>query len=243
MFKKEDFFVLIVDDGSDSNFTIEEINKGLCNALDIIIVRLENNRGITEALNVGLKYVYTNTTVKYIARLDCGDICTAERFEKQVAFLNRNEQVHLIGSWCSFKDPQTDSVYSYRTPLKHEEILKRMHLKNVFIHPTVMWRISGTGKLFYPAKYLFAEDYALFYEIISKVESYVIGEYLVICEVNNSGLSISNRTAQLKSRINVITDFGTSRFWKFIGILKLSVLLLIPHKLVYLLKKNIFRAT
>lgn len=237
VFDPADFLVLVVDDGSIKPFTSAEINQQLCNPLNIQVVRLNDNIGITGALNLGLNYVYRNTNAKYIARLDCGDTCSGDRFVKQVAFLELNKHIQLVGSWCYFREPESGSMYRYITPLTHSAIVKSMHFRNVFIHPAVMWRIEGTGKIFYPESFPYAEDYALFNEIIRKGETAIIDEQLVTCEVNSQGISISKRRLQLKSRFRVISMYGSNKWWKFLGKARILLLLLVPHNLVYLAKK------
>ena len=74
----ENLEIIISDDGSTDN-SHEVINK-YTNDPRIRYSRNEKNLGITATLNKGLPWIEENTDTKYIARLDCGDICAAERF-------------------------------------------------------------------------------------------------------------------------------------------------------------------
>src|SRR5215470_2449775 len=69
------FAVVIVDDGSSVPVCAEQIKSELRNISLITVLRSEQNRGITDALNHGLQWIEEHLTVKYIARLDCGDSC------------------------------------------------------------------------------------------------------------------------------------------------------------------------
>jgi glycosyltransferase involved in cell wall biosynthesis len=232
------YVLLIVDDGSKDPLQKEDILPYLPLPLSITILRLGENQGITEALNTGLKWLEEQQCCRYIARLDCGDLCAPQRFVRQVQFLDAHPEVALLGSWCVFKNFSTGESYRYITPTEYKSILKEMHFRNVFIHPTVMWRAATTREIgVYPENFPHAEDYGFFYEIISKAEAAVLPEELVICEINPRGISLHYRNEQLKSRIKVIRQYGNNWLLRLIGVLKLSILLVIPYKMILEVKK------
>lgn len=235
------YLIIIIDDGSRNAITHTDIVEALISPLNVQIIRLEKNMGITKALNKGLEFIYLNYSTKYIARLDCGDICTIDRFYTQTKFLENNSDIHLVGSWCYFKNSQSGIAYKYITPTLDKYIKRSMNFRNVFIHPTVMWRVSAFNKLMYPEKYPYAEDYGLFYDMITKVKSAIINQFLVTCELNDGGISVSKRSVQLKSRLKVITDYGTNNFLYFFGVIKLFVLMVFPYQIVLLIKKKIYK--
>ncbi|MBS1934312.1 MAG: glycosyltransferase, partial [Bacteroidetes bacterium] len=157
------FSVLIIDDGSKNAVRKEDILQHINQGFPVEIFRLSQNQGITKALNTGLQILQQKNNYKYIARLDCGDICDINRFYHQVNFLETNPQIDLVGSWCLFKDFSTGSSYQYKTATEHSEISKGMHFKNMFIHPTVMWRADAmTRSGIYPEQFPHAEDYGFF---------------------------------------------------------------------------------
>ena len=232
------YVLLIVDDGSSQPLLKEDILPYLPQPLSIKILRLGENQGITKALNAGLNWIEEQQCCRYIARLDCGDICAPQRFRSQVQFLDEHPKVGLLGTWCVFKNFRTGESYRYITPVEHKSILKEMYFRNVFIHPTVMWRADITKRIgVYPENFPRAEDYGLFYEIISKEEAAVLPAELVICEINPQGISLHYRNQQLKSRIKVIRHYGKNRLLCLIGVLKLWILLIIPYKLILETKK------
>ena len=235
------YLIIVIDDGNIDPITHDRINQELFTPVNIEIVRSEQNLGITKALNKGLEFIYLNFSVNYIARLDCGDICTLQRFYTQTKFLETNPDIHLVGSWCYFKDPQSGVAFKYITPTVHKYIKRSMNFRNVFIHPTVMWRVSALNKLLYPEKYPFAEDYGLFYDMITRVKSAIINQFLVTCELNYSGISMSKRSIQLKSRLKVIADYGKNNILFFLGAIKLIVLMVFPYQFILLIKKNFYK--
>lgn len=235
------YALLIVDDGSKEMLRREDIDPYLPQSLSVTILRLGENQGITRALNTGLKWLEEKGGSRYVARLDCGDLCMPERFGRQVAFLNEHPGVGLLGSWCVFKNFQTGDSYRYVTPTGYKKILKEMYFRNVFIHPTVMWRENITRKVgVYPEDFPHAEDYGFFYEIISQQEAAVLPADLVICEINPQGISLHHRKEQLKSRMKVIRQYGKNRLFCLIGIIKLWFLLVIPYKMILETKKLVY---
>jgi glycosyltransferase involved in cell wall biosynthesis len=233
--------LLIVDDGSEEILRQEDLTSYLPQPLSLTILRLRENQGITRALNTGLKWLEENVNSRYIARLDCGDLCMPDRFTQQVAFLNGRPEVGMIGSWCIFRNFQTGESYRYITPTEHKKILREMHFRNVFIHPTVMWRSDMTKKIgVYPEGFPRAEDYGFFYKIISATEAAVLPADLVICEINPRGISLHFRREQLKSRIKVVRQYGNNGLYRLLGVVKLRLLMVIPYKFILEIKKLIY---
>jgi hypothetical protein len=89
----------------------------------------------------------------------------------------------------------------------------------------------------YPINFIHAEDYAFFYQLIKITHSHILDEFLVICEINDKGISLKNREEQLASRGRVIMRYGTNPVLKFVGILKVYALRILPKRLVLLLRK------
>jgi len=235
------FLVLVVDDGSSEPVTRNVLYQHLPISVNIQLIRLKQNQGITRALNRGLEFIYANYPVHFIARLDCGDICNPDRFYKQIAFLQDNPDTDLLGTWCYFKDMDTGHAYEYITPTAHELIERSMYFRNVFVHPTVMWRVSSLQAFRYPEKYPHAEDYGLFYDMISKKRTAIIDEFLVTCEINRQGISFLNRAEQLKSRLRVIWDYGRNKLLLAAGTIKLAMLMALPYDLISRIKKQTYK--
>jgi glycosyltransferase involved in cell wall biosynthesis len=235
-YDNEKFIVVLVDDGSHTAVDMGILKSSLPHILYMHLIRLPQNRGITSALNTGLQWILENTAVPYIARLDCQDICHEQRFYKQVTFLKAHGNVGLLGSWCTFVEDNGEG-YKYTTPLKHRAIIEAMHLRNVFIHPTVMFRAVLLRKAgLYPFAYPYAEDYAFFWKLLQLAEGAMLEESLTTCAIMPQGLSLSNRKAQLLSRKKVVQRFGNRMDLKVIGLIKLTILLMVPKTLLLRLK-------
>jgi glycosyltransferase involved in cell wall biosynthesis len=238
VYPTDKFLVVIIDDGSKDAVTEEKINQALNNKKPLILLKNDRNLGITATLNKGLAWIGENVDTEFIARLDCGDICAPERFPLQVQYMNDHKEIGLTGSWCLFEDRKTLEKYSYKTPVRHQVIVKTMHFRNVFIHPTVMFRRSLLSQIgYYPDGFDLAEDYAFFWKMINVSQSFVFDRFLVVCEINKSGLSYKNKGKQLLARWRVVKTFGSNLALKITACIRLIILFLLPKGLILQLKK------
>jgi glycosyltransferase involved in cell wall biosynthesis len=233
--------LLIVDDGSKMALQLSDLAAYIQPGQTVKIIRLPENQGITKALNTGLEWLKKRDDFRFVARLDCGDLCIATRFQTQIDFLTLHPDIDLVGSWCVFKNFSTGFSYRYITPTEHKKILRGMYFRNLFIHPTVMWKADVTGRMGeYPGNFPHAEDYGFFYQILNKGKGAIIPEELVICEINPKGISLHFRKEQLKSRMQVVKQYGKNWFFSLLGVLKIWVLLAIPYRIVFQAKKVIY---
>jgi glycosyltransferase involved in cell wall biosynthesis len=235
------YTVVIVDDGSRQPVSLEDIYREISRDISVEIIQLPCNKGITIALNTGLQWIKKQNDAAFVARLDCGDTCSDDRFYKQVAFLKEHPSINLVGSWCIFKDHVSNVAYRYITPTRHKKIKRGMHFRNIFIHPTVMWRCDAMkDNELYPDTYPDAEDYGFFYRFLQQGETAIIPEYLVTCEINHKGISLTSRKKQLKSRIKVVQEYGRNRVLRYLGVFKLRLLLIIPYNIIFTIKKSLY---
>lgn len=235
------FLIVLVDDGSDNPLT-ETVWKGKIDIdCSIRLLTMPQNQGITAALNYGLQWIYDHVRTNYVARLDCGDTCHADRFIEQVNWMDAHPDYLLLGCWCRFEDVAGEG-YDYITATDYQQIKRGMHFRNLFIHPGMLFRITDPAgeKIFYSHHYPHAEDFALAWMLIRKGPVAILPKILVRCELNTTGLSASNRSKQLISRKNVIKDNAVNNILKYGGILYHYLLRLAPKELVLRLKKQKF---
>jgi hypothetical protein len=151
--------------------------------------------------------------------------------------LQENPSIGLLGTWCRFSDKETGITYNYTTPVHHDHILKAMPLRNVFIHPTIMFRSAEVKKgLGYPETYPYAEDYAFCWRLLQLTKGAILPHYLVTCAISRGGLSLKNRKQQLRSRKKVIQAFGKKGWKSKMGVIKIYLLILLPKEVLLRLK-------
>ena len=235
--KDEKLDVLIVDDGSNVWIDQDKIEKSFKAKGFIFFEYLKVNQGIEHALNRGLQ-VILDKKYTYTARLDCGDICTVDRFQKQQLFLENNEEIHLVGSNVSFFDTKEKFLYNLKLPKQDGIIRKKMYINAMHIHPTIMFKNTILDSIgLYPTRYKSAEDYAFFFNVIKKYKVANIDEILVKCEINPKGISSIQRKQQAKSRIKIILENFYIGFYPIYGFLRSVLLYILPLRLLINLKR------
>jgi glycosyltransferase involved in cell wall biosynthesis len=129
----QDIEVIIIDDGSTDQ-TAAIIHS--LNDARIIYRKLPRNQGTAVATNVG----YDLAKGHYIAHMDADDIAAPNRLERQVAFLERSPQIHILGGWMEVFGA-TSSIA--KAPILDSEIKAQFLLGicNIF-NPTAMFRHS-----------------------------------------------------------------------------------------------------
>ena len=132
----QDFEFLIIDDGSNDN-SLEEISK-LRDARLRVIRRQKAGLGAT--LQLGLEICRT----PFLARMDADDLVTPTRFEKQLAFLERNRTVGAVGTQFTYFIDDQIPVWSPSLPITSDKIiylLKRGSL--ALVHASLMFRTEA----------------------------------------------------------------------------------------------------
>jgi len=222
-----DLEVVVVDDGSQI-IKAADVIKSYQGPLPIKLVDLEKNQGIEHALNLGLELY--GRDYEFIARLDCGDICKNNRFEKQIKFLEQNHSCYLVGAWVDFIDMHGEKLYTVQHPSNFETIKKRMFINATFTHPTVVFRSTVLDTVgFYPVDAPAAEDYAYFFKIIQKHHASNIQESLVNCIVDPNGISTKKRKTQIRSRMSVILKHFMFNRYAIYGLIRSAILLHTPR--------------
>jgi len=185
-------------------------------------------------LNIALaSAAFTPTSFIFTAsNLDVGSVLFAA--------LNTNSDIFLLGSWFRFENNKTGKGYDYITKTRYEDILKEMHYKCSFIHPTVMFRkevLETIGN--YPTNYPHAEDYAFFWSIMKKYKAAILPEKLVTIELTWNTVSSKNYKEQLQIRKKVVINFGTMTHTKIAGLLFLQIRQLLPPSIIRIIKNII----
>lgn len=230
------FDILIVDDGSEPPIQLPDLIGGH----SVVLLRLQNNGGIEDALNTGLRYIIEQD-YELVARLDAGDICMPQRFNKQLKFMDENPHIMLVGSHVEHFDTSGNIIFIQCVPLELDLIKRKMHLNSCFVHPAVMMRVSAIKAIgFYSPAYPAAEDYEYFFRFVKLNAVHNLDEILTRKEINPKSISLSRRRVQLRSRLKIqIKYFNPKIIESYMGIFKTIVLYFIPNKLVIRIKKSL----
>jgi glycosyltransferase involved in cell wall biosynthesis len=191
-----DFEFLIINDGSTDNS--ESIIKAY-NDSRIRYIKNESNLKLITTLNKGIELAKG----KYIVRMDADDISTPNRIDKQVAFLEKNQEVGLCGSWfTAFGDVQ-ESLCKYEE--NHQEILFKMFYQCHFCHPSLIIRkkvFEGMKRPFNP-HYIHAEDYELYFQLSKKWKFHNLQESLLKYRIHNFNISKQYEGVQKENSLKI----------------------------------------
>lgn len=166
-----DFELLIINDGS-TDCTLDIIHS----YSDSRIVRVVNdvNMGLIYSLNRGISL----SKGKYIARMDSDDIMDVDRLLIQCNYLETHFNIDLCGSSCYlFNDLGIVGKQMYFT--SYDEIKAELLFNCPICHPSVLLKKDVFMNIKYDEKYLYAEDYFLWTEVLSSFRAYNIPRFLM----------------------------------------------------------------
>lgn len=128
-------FELHIFDDSTSEETKDAINV-FADDPRVTIHRYPERVGFIKSLNLGLEA----SNGKYIARMDGDDYSHSERFAKEVAFLEANPEISVVGGQMNIMDENGVITSSRAYPLGGFKFYIFSCIRNPLAHPTVMMR-------------------------------------------------------------------------------------------------------
>jgi len=189
-----------------TNFELIILNDGSCDGSEAIIrefaetdprikyVESIGNKGLIATLNEGLSLAKG----QFIARADQDDICMPVRFERQLEFLEKNQDVDICSAWFKFIGEKTGKI---ELPEK-DDAIRIFFLDNCAIcHPLMFARHSvfkKTGLLYNPAAFA-SEDYDLWTRLAAFAKFGNIPEVLLNYRITAGQMSSKYFDAQQKN--------------------------------------------
>lgn len=161
----KDFECIVIDESDDSK--IAETCRELCGKDPRFkYFHPEVRLGLAASLNYGFELARGD----YIARFDSDDICDPKRLEKQVAFLNENSEIGIVGSSMRIIDLSGNVLATRVYPSEHQKIEQQFVYANAIAHPTVMLRkdIISREQGPYRTDFRFSEDLELWLRLLKK---------------------------------------------------------------------------
>lgn len=186
------FEFIIINDCSTDN-TLEYLHS--LKDSRIKIVTNNKNLGITASLNIGLKMAQG----EYIARMDSDDISLPKRFEKQLDYMEKNQNVIVCGTWIKAFG---NAEYISKRNIPEKEYLRSSFLfGNIYglCHPTAFFRTEMLRKykIKYDEEHLpTAQDYGMWVECSKYGAIKNLEEILLYYRVHNGQISIAKKELQ-----------------------------------------------
>lgn len=192
----KNYKILVVNDGSTDN-TLEVLKK-----YPIEIISYEKNRGISYALNLGIK----NIDSDYIIRMDGDDVSHFDRIKIQVEFMEKNPLVFMCATTVienlNLKDNKWEVAFKEKKLTTPNELRVFYLYHTYLLHPTTIFRTKEwkQKKYKYNSQFDGVEDFELYRRVIMEEEVYQLHLPLVALtkrEDSTSSVGIENTLHRL----------------------------------------------
>jgi glycosyltransferase involved in cell wall biosynthesis len=212
--------ILVLDRCSEEILTIIDSFRS-----EIVIKIYESkNPGLVSALNMGLQMA----TGKYVARIDSDDLMAPSRIERQLEFLEANQQITVLGSSVTEINEHGVVIGKREYPTESIEMYNSLSKQCTIAHPSVMFKrdeILNLGG--YRPFFENAEDYDLWLRVRERGAITSTFESLTFYRIHPGQIS----TLQLEQRVfgsysarincilekkgmkNLISRYGTFERW------------------------------
>jgi Glycosyl transferase family 2 len=179
-----DFEFIIIDDGSTDHS--RDIVASYADGR-IRLLTNERNRGLTPSLNLGL----AASTGELVARQDADDISEPERLARQIAYLERQRNIAVLGTWYTKIDVDGRPIGERRLPCAPVDIRWAMLFHCPLIHSAVMFRRSALAATtgFYDEAFVYAQDYDLWSRAARRLLLANLDERLVRLRINPASMT------------------------------------------------------
>jgi glycosyltransferase involved in cell wall biosynthesis len=202
-----DFDLYVYDDCSTDN-TEELISK--YNDDRLFYRKNQKNSGISITLNKGLEELLPY--YEYIARMDADDWSYPERFQKQMNYLEQNQDVILCGTqgyWL--KDINQDPSAGWKYPVTNEYIKNYLLFAATFNHQSIIFQSKFLieNKLRYDEKITTCEDWEMWMRIVKIGKTVNLQDFLIKCRILpfSNHHSPLNKKKHLQERSKIISEY------------------------------------
>lgn len=233
------FELIIIDDAStDGSLEVVKAYKNsYASKIRVVEMKKNLNHGGDMCANEGIK----KARGKYIARMDADDIAHKTRLEKQVAFLEENKSVFLVGSNAHVIDKTGKIIGEKLEPSSPIEIYQSYFKFHPLIHPSCMFRSKiNEKKFFYKLSYSANNDYLTFFTLLCRGAIFVnLPEKLLYYRIHGKNDTFVNMKQKflntLKIRIKMVLQNGYRPSFNsvLVNILQSIIVVLLPEKILF----------
>lgn len=204
------FELIAVDDGStDGSWKVlKHFRKRYPRVVRVF--RLKENQGESAAANLA----YAKSRGEFIARMDADDVSRRDRIAKQVAFMQENPNVLVLGSQARVIDQSGRRIGAKRTPLTNKAIYQTFAFLNAMVHPSVMFRRSllPNRPTLYHSTFESTDDYHTYFELLRCGLFANLPEELISYRIHGGNKSLTNIKEKFwtdtKVRLYAVRRFG-----------------------------------
>lgn len=182
--------LLIADDGSTDDSA--SIAKEYVDCDSRVHLLRFPHRGLVATLNAGVR----SCTGRYLFRMDCDDVSMPTRLERQISYLEKHDNVVVLG--C-LDVSSLRHLISPLTPKSPQDCRWQLVFRNCIGHPGVAIRRSAIHRLDpYRSDYFLSEDFKLWNELSAIGDVHVLPEPLLIYRKHDQSLSHKYRIQQCR---------------------------------------------
>lgn len=185
----KNFEFIIVNDGSTDN-TKKIIEKLKLKDSRIKLINNPKNLGIGKSRNITLQHAKG----KYISIIDGDDSYLSQKIQKQVAYLEKNEEVFLVASGVFLINEENKVLTKVKQITNPNKLKLKLLKKNTIFHSSVMYRNKD---VFYREKLAPAEDYDFYLRLLRENKKIrILNEALVKYRIRKNSASFSKMAIQ-----------------------------------------------
>lgn len=171
--------VIVTDPCTDK--TIDIIKQYVSRYSNITLHENSEHQGIIKCFNQGLTYCNS----AFIARMDLDDLIHPLRFEKQMNFLNEHPEIGVISSYMRvFNEKKETKDVTYRSDFETQKIT--MLFFSPLSHAGSIFRAEVIKSIGYRDDFKYAEDFDLWYQIMSRYQTAVYPEFLYLYRTHSN---------------------------------------------------------
>jgi glycosyltransferase involved in cell wall biosynthesis len=207
----KNYEIIIINDGSTDKSS--KIIKEYSNYFYNVKIITRENKGLVYSLNQGIR----ESTGFYIVRMDADDICTKNRFETQVSFMEANSHVDICGSWVNFFNKTLKDETIWKTPKSSNDIELYLLFGSALAHPSVIMK-SSIFKIhneWYNHEYRALEDYELWTRLSGEYCFQNVQAKLLYYRRHNESVTVTEKTVNSDNRLILKNSIRTRYFKKF----------------------------
>ncbi|MDQ7849470.1 MAG: glycosyltransferase [Armatimonadota bacterium] len=219
--------LIVVDDGS-TDATPQILAEAAARDPRVKVIRRLQS-GLSRSLNAGIQ----SGQAPYVARMDADDISLPDRLAVQVAFLERNPDVALLGTACYDLDYSGRIRSRLEMPQTDAAIRRALIRYNPFFHSTVMMRRAALERVgLYREDLTGAEDYDLWFRFALYYRLANLSYPLVCRRSEREGsVSVTREQRQIWEAIGIrwqAVRRGMYPFWASVFLVRPALMLLMP---------------
>ena len=187
--------IIVLEQSEIQDMLAKEIEK--IDDERVVLIKNRTKLGFAESLNVGIRAAKGT----YIARMDDDDYSEPERIDKEVAFLEKNPDVGIVGTYVRTFGERTEE-WRYETDPQKGKVM--LLFDTILCHSSVMIRKSvlDLNHLYYRSGRE-CEDYDLWARASEVTKITVIPEFLLNFRLTNENVTFQRKDDILRADMEI----------------------------------------